>query len=227
MLDSVSEGCYEAPRAAALSGVPLSTVYHWARTGVVTPTVSHVRERLWSYADLLALRVVSWLRHPKASDGVVVGASSMASVREALEFAAAGGVDFWEAGGDNAALSGLRVDRTGRVWVVMPSGELLDAAGDSTLELEGPYLDLLAPFEQEHARGPHLLVPRPDLRIVPAKVAGEPHAVGSRITTRNLAALARRGFGSVAIADMYGLALSAVEQAVELESQLAPATVAA
>jgi len=47
------DGCYEAPRAAALSGVPVSTVYYWARTRVVVPTVSPERKKLWSYADLM------------------------------------------------------------------------------------------------------------------------------------------------------------------------------
>lgn len=34
---SIFEGCYEAPRAAALAGVPVSTVYDWARKRLVVP----------------------------------------------------------------------------------------------------------------------------------------------------------------------------------------------
>lgn len=45
---AAEEGCYEAIRAAALSGVPLSTVYDWARKGLVVPSVSSVREMLGS-----------------------------------------------------------------------------------------------------------------------------------------------------------------------------------
>ena len=52
------EGCYDGPRAAALSGVPVSTVYLWARSGIVEPSVSPTRIKLWSYADLMALRIV-------------------------------------------------------------------------------------------------------------------------------------------------------------------------
>lgn len=62
------DGCYQAPRAAALSGVPRSTVYDWAVKGIVVPSISPEREKLWSYADLMALRIVSWLRHPNALD---------------------------------------------------------------------------------------------------------------------------------------------------------------
>lgn len=78
------EGCYEGPRAAALSGVPASTVYLWARSGIVEPSVSPTRVKLWSYADLMALRVVYWLRHPKKGPDREVAVSPMACVREAL-----------------------------------------------------------------------------------------------------------------------------------------------
>ena len=78
------EGCYEGPRAAALSGVPVSTVYLWARSGIVEPSVSPTRIKLWSYADLMALRIVYWLRHPKKGRGSEIAASPMPLVREAL-----------------------------------------------------------------------------------------------------------------------------------------------
>ncbi|MGK2959094.1 MAG: hypothetical protein ACSLFB_12010 [Acidimicrobiales bacterium] len=66
------DGCYNARRTAALSGVPRSTVYDWALKGVVVPSISPEREKLWSYADLMALRIVSWLRHPKSLAGDAV-----------------------------------------------------------------------------------------------------------------------------------------------------------
>ena len=64
------EGCYESSRAAALSGVPVSTVYLWARTGVVEPSVSPTKIKLWSYADLMALRIGS---PPVSRTGWVLG----------------------------------------------------------------------------------------------------------------------------------------------------------
>jgi hypothetical protein len=49
------------------------------------PSVSPVREKLWSYSDLMALRVVSWLRHAKpAEDRSDLPASPMPKVRKAL-----------------------------------------------------------------------------------------------------------------------------------------------
>ncbi|MGI9156816.1 MAG: hypothetical protein ACR2FG_09295 [Marmoricola sp.] len=80
-----SAGCYDAHRAAALSGVPKSTVYDWARKEVVVPSISPRQEKLWSYADLMALRIVSWLRRPKSeSSNGRLPASPMSQVREAL-----------------------------------------------------------------------------------------------------------------------------------------------
>jgi len=44
-------GAYSAERAAALAGVPKSTIYYWARKGHLIPSVSR-RPFLWSYTDL-------------------------------------------------------------------------------------------------------------------------------------------------------------------------------
>jgi hypothetical protein len=63
-------------------------------------------------------------------------------------------------------------------------------------------LGLTAPFESAGLSGPDLLRPRPHLRIVPSKVAGEPHAEHSRLTTQ-VAALADRGYPVAQIAAMY------------------------
>jgi len=55
-------GAYTAERAAALSGVPLAALRWWARDAILVPGVSAERTKLWSYTDLLALRVIYWLR---------------------------------------------------------------------------------------------------------------------------------------------------------------------
>lgn len=53
-----------------------------AKKGVVVPSVSFTEPKLWSYADLMSLRLVDWLRHPKAASEAP--ASSMMQVRRAL-----------------------------------------------------------------------------------------------------------------------------------------------
>jgi uncharacterized protein (DUF433 family) len=146
----------------------------------------------------------------------------MRQVRETLDFLDRHGIDLWRQAGDSAS-GPLLVDRSGKIWM-RHEGGIIDPAGNMTLDLQADYLDLLAPYGESGASGPHLLVPRPRLRIVPLKVAGEPHIAGSRITSRSLDALARRGFAPRAIASMYELEEEAVEEALDLERQLASST---
>lgn len=212
------EGCYEAPRAAALSGVPVSTVYDWARKEIVVPTVSVTKTKLWSYADLMALRIVSWLRHEKVDEEGVRGASPMREVRGALRELQRDGVQLWS---EEQQDSPLRVDRSGHVFVVGRHG-VRDIEGQGILE---DVLDLLGPIDLGSTRGPDLRRPRALLRIVPGKCAGEPHLVGSRVTTPTVAALARRGYNLPAILHLYpDEDAGALEEAIELEEALAGTT---
>jgi uncharacterized protein (DUF433 family) len=206
------DGCYPAARAASLSGVPVSTVYDWARKGLVVPSISETREKLWSYADLMVLRITYWLRHPKVAGEVAVGPSPMASVREAFRLLGQMQLDIWAAGD-----TPVRVDRTGGIHLVPADGSLVSLSGQSEL----PWLDLLGPFDVEEAHGPNLVEPRPRLRIVPGKVSGEPHLAGTRITTAGLAALSRRGFSIGAISALYPHEdAEAIGEAIELEREL-------
>ncbi len=210
------EGCYEAPRAAALSGVPLSTVYLWARSGIVEPSVSPTRIKFWSYADLMALRIVYWLRHPKEGRHGEVAASPMSRVRDALDDLGRRGLDIWDDSGQQPD-SPLRVDQAGAIWVLedgVPAVEGQTALPET--------LDLLGPFECGSRSGPNLLRPRPSLRSVPGKVSGEPHLAGSRITTQTIAALHRNVPDCTRIADLYpGFDARSFEEAVEFEHSLA------
>ena len=216
---AATAGCYEADRAAALSGVPISTVYYWARTGLIVPSVSPVRERLWSYADLMALRICSWLRHKKSTVDGVIRASPMSTVRRTLGLLDARGIDIWHQDEAGLPASPLLVDRSGQVWIQTDRG-MFDSRGRSVLDIPADALELMAPFQVDGERGPDLLRPRATLRIVPSKVSGEPHVIGSRITSRSIAALERRGLRVQDIADMYNIGVAPVRDAVELEEQL-------
>lgn len=215
-LSAAFEGSYEAARASALSGVPISTVYLWARTGLVRPSVSPTRVKLWSYADLMALRIVYWLRHPKSESEGAVPASPMASVRDALSELAESEMDIWE-DVDGRLGSPLRVDRSGKIWLFVDGVPY--RRGQAALP---GFLDLLGPFDYGQRGGPDLLRPRPHLRIVPGRVSGEPHLAGSRITTLSAAAL-YENLGSYApVAELYpGVTIDAVRDAVEFERSLA------
>lgn len=224
LVRAAADGCYEANRAAALSGVPKTTVYWWATHGIVVPSVSPVREKLWSYADLMSLRIVSWLRHPKLADaGEPLPASPMPRVRRALEMLDELGLDLWSA--DPVGDSPLLVARNGEIFIRI-GNDILNLQRQPALLPEGA-LGLTAPFREAGGNGPDLIRPRPHLRIVPWKVTGEPHIEHSRLTTQTLAALADRGFDVEQIAAMYAVSPEAVSEGIDLERQLAGAVLAA
>jgi uncharacterized protein (DUF433 family) len=214
MMDAL--GAYTADRAAALSGVPKSTIHWWARNGVLAPSVSASKVKLWSYADLMSLRVVYWLRRRKTTDrGVDIPRTSMPGVRRAMEALRELDLPLWHTEGPT-----LFVDGTGQIYVKRP------ATGPQTLDGQIGHedlLDLVAPFSTaEGTRGPNLVEPRPDLRIVPGKISGSPHIVHTRLETRALAALSADGFQAAAINSLYPYVSAAqIEQALDLERQLA------
>lgn len=212
---AATSGCYDATRAAALSGVPKSTVYWWAKQGIVSPSVSPVQEMLWSYADLMSLRIVSWLRRTKTGHAETsLPASPMPAVRAALLRLSELELDLWKSGQQ----SSLLVDGSGRIFI-KTSDRLTTAYGTDALpDLET--FDLLRPFQVGGGNGPDLVSPRANLRIVPDRVVGEPHVADTRITTDSIFALNVRGFQSREIADMYNLPIGHVEQAIDLEKQL-------
>ena len=214
-LQPAATGCYDAARAAALAGVPGSLLHGSARRRVVVPSVSRERERLWSWTDLVALRL-GWVR-------LTVGAELGEPAAEVAE--AVGQLDLEAAAGDGKARGGLVPVRR---LVADRSGALLRAEDGP-----GPHqVDLLGPFQaadeaEATVRGPDLLRPRPHLRIVPGKLGGEPHLAGSRLPTRSIAALAGRGLGPAEIASLFlDQTRAAITEAIELERQLTGGTAA-
>jgi uncharacterized protein (DUF433 family) len=209
-------GAYTAERAAALSGVPKSTVHYWSRQGILIPSVSPERVKLWSYGDLMALRTIYWLRQTKKDPtGREVPRTAMKAVRRALREIAALKLDWGE---DGVPL--VAVDRSGGV-VIEHDGRAERPEGQSILDAD--MLDLLAPFaSREGLRGPDLSVPRPRLRIVPGKLGGSPHVVHTRLESQALGALAESGLAKKKIYRLYpDIERPAIEDALDLERQLA------
>lgn len=212
-----ARGAYTAERAAALSGVPRSTVHYWARQEILVPSVSPQRVKLWSYGDLMALRTIYWLRQNKQDpDGREVPRTAMKAVRRALREIAALELDLW---GDDGAPR-VAVDRSGGI-VIEHDGSAQRPEGQSILDAD--MLDLLAPFaSREGLYGPDLSVPRPLLRIVPGKLGGSPHVVHTRLESQALGALADSGLEQAKIYRLYpDVEPAAIEDALDLERQLA------
>src|SRR5262249_20399447 len=108
-------GAYSADRAAALSGVPMSTVHWWARNDVLVPSISARRAKLWSYSDLMGLRIIYWLRPTKEPrDGASVPRTAMPAVRRALQQIAELDLRLW--GEDTGPV--VAVDRGGAVVIL-------------------------------------------------------------------------------------------------------------
>jgi uncharacterized protein (DUF433 family) len=216
----VGRGAYPADRAAALSGVPLSTVHYWARRGILPPSVSARRVKLWSYPDLMGLRIIYWLRQTKtAPDGAEVPRTTMPAVKRALEQLAELDLRLWS----EDMGPGVRVDRGGNLVVLSapdaegPHRQRALPAGSEDL------LSVLDAFEgREGTRGPDLHSPRPSLRIVPGKLGGSPHVAHTRLESQAVGALAESGLPTTKIYRLYPqIDEAALDDALDLERQLA------
>jgi uncharacterized protein (DUF433 family) len=212
-------GAYPADRAAALSGVPMSTVHWWARNDVLAPSISAQRVKLWSYPDLMGLRIIYWLRQTKeVPDGKAVPRTRMPAVRQALGQLAELDLRLWSE--DTGPT--VRVDRGGNIVVSsQPDAEVvnrqraLDAGGEELLSVTDPF------WAREGSRGPDLKRPRPRLRIVPGKLGGSPHVAHTRLESQALGALATSGLSDAKIYQLYPqVEHDAIDDALDLERQL-------
>jgi uncharacterized protein (DUF433 family)/DNA-binding transcriptional MerR regulator len=206
---------YPADRAAALAGVPRRTLYYWAKTGLVVPTVSRTKLMRWSYADLLLARLVDWLRQEKPPD-LEIARTSIRQIRENLERV--------EDLGERLMTEGFEVyvDKRGGLIFGGPDGMFVPLRDGLTQHLVDSKVNLVRPFEHRPGMsGPDLAVPRPSLRIVPGKLSGEPHVARTRVPTQMLAALSRRGFDRERIRGLYPtLSEDSIRDALDLEDQL-------
>lgn len=206
-------GAYTTERAAALSGVPKSTVYYWARKGHLLPSVSQ-KPLLWSYTDLLALRTIYWLRQPKTAFERDVPSTSMPKVRRALEQLKELALDLFEKGHPT-----ISVTLAGDIVIDVEAMPLQLVGGQY---LERDLVNIVGPFEGlEGTRGPDLLWPRPTVQILPGKISGAPHVAGTRVPTESIQALAARGLTIDQIAKVYPfISHDSLRESLDLEAQL-------
>jgi uncharacterized protein (DUF433 family) len=209
-----STGAYNAERASALSGVPRSTIHYWSREGVLTPSVSAERVKLWSYADLMGLRIIYWLRQQKTdATGAEVPRTSMKAIRHALKKLGSLAEPLW-----HPEQASIWVDGDGDILVRGPAGP--ETLAGQTLMRDS--INLIAPFDtREGLRGPDLAMPRPQLRIAPGRLSGAPHVVKTRLETSAIFALDRDGLGLAAIKGLYPFNTeNQIAEAIDLERQL-------
>lgn len=212
------DGVYSADRAAALAGVPKSTLYYWAREEIYVPSASPFKVKRWSFLDLLAVRAIYWLRQEKPR----AARTTMRNVREALEKSAQMQIPFGDLN--------LLVDARGQVHFRRSGDDTLELAGGQEV-MEDPLeeLNLLTEYRVAGTWGPDLRVPKPGLRIVPGKLTGEPHVSQTRVATIQLWSLHQQGFDIARIERLYPVLMDrpgAIEQSISLEEQLVAATAA-
>jgi uncharacterized protein (DUF433 family) len=208
-------GAYTAERAAALSGVPRSTVHYWSRNDVLVPSVSPAKVKLWSYADLMGLRTIYWLRQNKVTtEGWDIPASTMQVVRAALKRLRELDMALFTEDGAPTVL----VDDGGNIFV--------DLGDEGVERVDGArpipdMLNLIEPFKTRTTTGPDLQRPRAHLRIVPGKLSGSPHVAHTRLETVTVASLRGRGFDHEKIRRLYPKVQPiALAEAIDLERQL-------
>jgi uncharacterized protein (DUF433 family) len=211
-----SIGAYTANRAAALSGVPWSTIHYWARHDILVPSVSPTRVKLWSYTDLMGLRTIHGLRQRNTtSEGWDVPASTMPAIRRALGLLCDLDLHLWtEEGGPS-----VTVDPSGQIFLIREKDEVENLYGQRPLHRD--LLNLIDPFSTRTMRGPDLQKPREHLRIVPGKLSGSPHVAHTRLETVTIASLRKRGFDPEGVERLYpDVKPIALVEAVDLEQQL-------
>lgn len=197
------DGFYTLPEAARLAGVPRTTVAYWATTGLIVPSQSRRRPRLYSFSDLRDLCVAEQLRRKgarvraiRAALGYVRQADQIEHLTEA-GFGVTNGGELVYRATDSTA---VRPDRKGQVF----------------------WVDLRQAMDQLGAKHGTLEVLRPHERVEidPGVRGGTPVVAGTRIPTRLVADLADEASVDQVLRDYPSLRVADVKAAVAYETGL-------
>jgi uncharacterized protein (DUF433 family)/DNA-binding transcriptional MerR regulator len=183
-------GFYTAREASRISGVPLTTLAFWARTGVIEPSQQRRRPRLYSFEDLRDLRVAQALRDQGARRG---------QIRAVVDFVRA------ETRDDPERLAQAEVDVVGDVIAYRDRQrgiEPLEPSGHGqrvlAVDMRDIFRDLVRP-----AGGVATLTPARRVAIDPGVRGGTPVIDGTRIPTALIAELLADGSTVDAIVAAY------------------------
>jgi uncharacterized protein (DUF433 family) len=209
-------GRYDAERTSQLSGVPRSTIYDWRREEIFRPDYDTASPVMWSYRDLVLLRLLAWLRQggmprPTASSKVCAVKAQLSGGAQ-VRFILATRDDVVLEDGDGA---GFPDDREN----LLPF--------DNFFSLLSPF-DLHEPIEElRSTRGrpvwaPDLVTPSAHSFISPWVLAGDPCVRRTRIPTATVHALStERALPIAAILQLYpALTAAAAKDAIALEVRL-------
>lgn len=205
---------FPVPIASVLTGATIGQLAYWRkRTPSAPPLLVPEGKRsgryLYSWADIVALRSIVYLRQEK----------SLPRIRRAVATLRHIEADEWK------HLSAYRLIGTKRSIVVQtPDGQLLDLEDQPGTVLEEVLMaDVLAPFETRSGRRvPALEHPRPRIAVDPAVLGGYPVVMGTRVPFDVVASLAKDDVAPTEIAAVYpSIDREAVGDAVSFAEQVA------
>lgn len=185
---------FPVPITSVLSGASPRQLGYWRRptrsaNSLLVPAAERGGRYLYSWADVVALRTIVYLRQEK----------SLHKIRHAVATLRQLEADQW------AHLAQYRLVRTAETIVVQtPRGEILDLERAPGTILEEVLMeDVLGPFTANGARVPALANPRPHLAVDPGILDGYPVIGGSRVPFHLVAALADEGAKPAEIIEIY------------------------
>ena len=186
---------YPIPLTAALSGATVDQLAYWRKTTathppLLVPEAKRGGRYLYSWADVVALRSIVYLRQVK----------SLPRIRRAVQTLRALDPDEWR------HLSSYKLAATGTsIVVVTPDGDVLDVDEHRGTVLNEVLLgDVLARFERDDGRSvPAFDRPKDNLTIDPRVLGGYPVVSGTRVPYDVVAGLADEGYTEAEIIELY------------------------
>lgn len=186
---------FPVPIASVLSGASVDQLAYWRKRtpsapALLVPESKRSGRFIYSWADVVALRSIVYLRHEK----------SLPRVRRAVELLRYLEANEWE----HLARYTL-ISTPSSILVRTPSGQLLDLEQQpGTVVSEVLMSDVLAPFTTRAGRVvPDLEKPRDLLAVNPRVMAGYPVIAGTRVPFDLVAGLADDGATTAEIIAIY------------------------
>jgi uncharacterized protein (DUF433 family)/DNA-binding transcriptional MerR regulator len=207
---------FPVPIASVLSGASVDQLAYWrkptrAAPPLLVPEAKRSGRYLYSWADVVALRSIVYLRQEK----------SLPRIRRAVQLLRKLEADQWE---HLARYTLIGTKRS--ILVRTPSDELLDLEQQpATVVDEVLMRDVLGPFSTRDGRSvPELRKPRPLLTVNPHVLAGYPVIAGTRVPFDVVAGLAEEGVPAGEIVEMYpSVDPASVDDAQDFARQVAKA----
>jgi len=186
---------YPIPLTAALSGATVDQLAYWRKTTathppLLVPEAKRGGRYLYSWADVVALRSIVYLRQVKSLPRIRRAVQTLRSIEP----------------GEWGHLANYKLVATGTSIVVMtPSGEVLDVDEHAGTVMDEVLLrDVLNGFQREDGHHvPAMAQPRDHLSVDPGILGGYPVVSGTRVPFDVVAGLADDGYSEAEIIELY------------------------